>query len=562
MMWVVLFCVACSFPMEVRGEAAEVIVDCSQIEGKFENIAGGMNFWGHEKAQKRFIEEVGTGVFRVKIRLHRVLKGEHGYVNFPWEGDDVTVEDMKILVKNLNLARTKGCRIVIQIYGIPKWLSLSDDEQVVTNDLPNYAKYPPSNYDEWSSLVSASIEELKKLGLKTPNYYEILDEANACAGWYGHMMPCRKKGRLIWECDVNELGHNTVQVMKAFFRVYEASVRGIRMADPDGKIGGFAVIPNPSGIWWTRFFAEYVQSKGLPLDFYSWHWYGVDEAVSSMLKKIGPKELTVNFVRRYFEGKLKKEGFSSLEINRIVVDLYRYLSKLQVLNQQAVRHPYAFVSSQLETILKQTGLASPKLFLTEWNVSNVADRRHDTHYGASFITRGLIDITDSCTEAQSFYVLSNKKRSNYDNGFGGFYGIMTSDGRSVPKASFNAFRLFSMLGDKADRLKVDIQGRDIYAVATKKNDNVSLLFTYYLMAKRPDHNMSKDIDIHVKDIGFTRYAYNLYLIDGNHSNSYTGSGPEVEKIESRAGTGNLKIKKSLPVYGVLMLKIHPTQEPK
>ncbi len=536
--------------------AAEIVVDCSQTQGELKNIAGGINFWGQKEAQERFIAEVGSDLYRLKIRLHRVQKSNNGYTNFPWQGDDLAFEDMKTIVRNIKKIRMKGGRIMIQIYGIPDWLSVSKDKQVVTNNLPNYAKYPPRDYDEWKKLVSATIQQLGELGLMQVDYYEIFGEPNAGSTWYTWMMPLKEKGGLIvYRRRPNELGHNAVQVMNEFFKVYKYTVAGIRHADPNAKIGGMAVIPNPSGIWWTRFFAEFVKSNELPLAFYSWHWYGIDEALSGIVGKIGSREVTTSMVRGFYESKLREQGFSDLDINRIVIDLYVYFKDLRTLTRKAVQYPYSFVSAHLGRILRQEGLDSTKLFLTEWNVNHVSDRRHDTHYGASFVTRGLIDITDSSTEAQNFYVLANRTPSDHDRGFGGFYGLFTSDMTSSPKASFNAFKLFSMLGNNVKRVKVDVSGNNLYAIATGNDKGVALLLAYYVMARNPNYGLAEDITITMQNIPFSDYSYRVYLIDKNHSNSYFGSGPELEIAERGSGKGALKKESKLPIYGVMMITV-------
>ncbi len=541
---------------------ADIVVDFSQTQGPFKNIAGGVNFWGQDHTQKRFIEEVGTDLYRLKIRLHRVQKNADGYANFPWQGDDLMPEEMETVVRNMRRARKQGCRVMIQIYGIPAWLSASKDMAVATNNLPNYAKYPPKDYNAWTDLVSETIRQLGKLGLDDIDYYEVFGEPNAGSTWYEQSMPCKEAGKaLVYGCKPNELGHNTAQVMQEFFKVYQSTVMGIKRAAADAEIGGMAVIPNPSGIWWTRFFAEFVKSNELPLAFYSWHWYGLDEALSHILDRIKPKELTVGLVRRFFENKLREQGFRDLEINSMIVDLHTYLYEIKALNLKAIRNPYSFVSSCLERILKESGLDTTKLFLTEWNVSHNFDGRHDTHYGASYIIKGLIDIADSKTESQNFFVLSNRKAFYSEEGFGGFYGLFKSDRTGSPKASYNAFRLFSMMGDDIKRLKVQVSDNDIYAIATQGEDCASLLLTYYKMAEQPDYDLVADVRLRLTNLPFSDYAYKVYLIDKNHSNGFYGSGPELEIVEQGKGRETLNKVFELPVYGVWMLqlkKTHPT----
>lgn len=553
----------CLLSAQAPARAAEVVVDASRIQGPFRNIAGGVNFWGSEEAQSRFIEEVGADLYRLKIRLHRVQKVAKSYTNFPWEGDDLTLEEIKAIVGNMRKAQRKGCKIMLQIYGVPSWLSLAKDRRVVTNNLPDYAKYPPRDYGEWTKLVSSAIRELHKIGLEQIDYYEIFGEPNAGSTWYAQMMPCRGKGvqkRLVYDCRPNELGHNGVQVIEGFLEVYRATVEGIEAVDGDAEIGGIGVIPNPSGIWWSRFVAEYVKSHGLPLAFYSWHWYGVDEALARMLNKIGSNKVTVGLVRRYFEERLKRQGFDVLEINRMILDLHDYLKDLKTAGRHALQYPHTFVSSSLERVLDRGGMDSAKLFLTEWNVSHAMDRRHDTHYGASYIIKGLVDITDSKTKAQSLYVLSNRRLSDHDGGFGGFYGVFTSDKAVRPKASFNALKLFSMLGDDAKRLEIAISEEDVYAIATYDGQDVSVLVTYYRMANEPDYGLSEEMSIEVKDLPFSHFRYTLYRIDRDHGNSYYGAADDLTPTEKGSGEGGFKKSIPLPVYGVLMIRLAPDSQ--
>lgn len=307
-----LVILALVFPGAVHSQEPAILVDTSTSYGSMKNMAGGINFWGQKEAQERFIKEVGTYLYRFKMRLHKVEKKAGGYTRFPWEGDDVTPEDMTVLIQNLNLAKTKGCKIIVQMYGIPNWLSTSRDERIITNNLPNYAKYPPKDFVEWAKLVFTAIRELKRLGLEGIDYYEIFGEPNVGSTWYEQTMPCRRNGDTVLGCEQNELGHNTLQVMKNFLKVYKYTVKGIRAADPEaktGKIGGVAIIPTPDGIWWTRLLAKYAKLYNLPLDFYSWHWYGIDEAMTSIFGRIEPhKPLTIDLIRRRLKTALRNKA--------------------------------------------------------------------------------------------------------------------------------------------------------------------------------------------------------------------------------------------------------------
>jgi hypothetical protein len=549
----VLTCV--SLVLGVHAET--IVIDCSKTVGGFRNIAGGINFWGAETAQERFIEEVGADLYRLKIRLHEVSRSDGTYVDFPWQGNDLSTEEMKTIIKNLNAARSVGCRTMLQVYGIPKWLSVSDDEEVITNALPNFAKYPPKDHEEWKKLVRATIEALRKLGLRKVDYYEIFGEVNVGSTWYSQMMPCKKMGKITHGCRPNTLGHSSAEVMREFFKLYRSTAEAIRSVDSTAKIGGLGIIPNPSGIWWTRAFAEYVRLKGLPLDFYSWHWYGIDEALSSLIRKVGARQVTMDLVQRHFGRKLAAQGFGKAEIAMFAQDLHVYLAELTRFGSSAVKKPYTYVSSHLKRILNDEGFGEVDLFLTEWNVNHSPDRRHDTHYGASFLTMGLMDIADSDTEKQNFYSLSSRGTlSGGRQKYVGDYGLFAGAGPWVPKAGFNAFKLFGMLGDNAERLNVNVDGNDVYATATKADDSVSVLVTYYVMDEHPDYNLKKAVSVRVIHLPFPEHRCRVFRIDGAHSNGFYDSGPELESTDQGKVDKDFEKRFEIPIYGTLMIRFH------
>jgi len=538
----VLF-LAIGLPKIAKGEASESIIsaDVSTSLGAFHNIAGGINFWGPKEVKQMFVDEVGTDLVRIKIRLHEVQKEGNSYTNFPFSEKDIK--------DRVELPPGANPKIMVQIYGIPYWLSTSNDTRIFTNNIPNYAKYPPTDYEEWSRVVSATVARLREcgfIGSKKVDYYEVFGELNMSSTWYQQIM-VNPHG----PDEPNELGRNTVEVMQNFYQIYEYTALGIRAVDPDAKIGGVAIVGGYSGLWWTRLLCQEIKAKKLPLDFYSWHTYRTDERLSGLLAL---PSVTWEAVREFFEPRFKWFGFNSNQIDAMVDDVCRYLNALQEQGQEAVRRPYSFHSTLLKEVLREEGFGEVELFLTEWNVSSGRDIRHETHYGASFIARGLMDLTDSYTEAQTFYCL----REPVD-----MRGDMSLFAGNVPKASYNAFRAFAMLGDDNERIDVMSSDENIYSIATKDQNSISLLATYYVMDKHPEYFSSpvKEITIEIKHIPFEQYNYEIYLINRNHSNDFFGSGPELELI--RQGTGGLgtgsndfEVSGNLGMYGVALIKIN------
>ena len=542
-----------------NAKAADITADASSSQGTFDNVAAGINFWGPNEMRQRFQNEVGSKLYRLKLRLDKVQLDAvtNTYSDYRLEG--VAPPEAPGVISAAETAVSEGCKILVQIYGVPKWLSMSNDERVVTNNMPNYAKYPPQDYYEWAKAVYAGIKTLQRAGLTRIDYCEVFGEPNCGSTWYQQRMPCLENGEIVHGCEPNELGHTTFEIMQNFLRIYKYTAMAVEAAAPGIIVGGPAIVPNTSGIWWTRYLCHFLGVYNQPMGYYSWHWYGVDEVLASALDMIAPYyPLSGGAVESAYRQKLEDQGFPPDYVNVFLRDIYDYLKDLEQWGDEAVRRPYSFVSSNLRRIMTEEGYGSEGLFITEWNVSYKKDGRHDTHYGASFIARALIDITDSGTDYQTYYSLACRPYYD-DNGYGGFWSLFNLNGNNVPKASFNAFKLFAMLGDNTNRLTVTSSDVDVYGIATAATGEVTLLATHYVMAQdpaNPDYNLpSKSVTLSAVNLPFSSYTYDVYLIDGNHSNSYLGSGPDLEIIESGTGTGDFQKILDVDVYGVVMVKI-------
>ncbi len=551
-----------------------VCVDVSANIGNFKNIAGGVHFNGRTILRKRFIEEVGTNFFEMTYFLHDVLELSPGeYTNFPI--DTYYPEAIEALLDDMEYIKSRQGKILLRIAGIPKWLSSVPNDERVFTIMPNYAKYPPNNYQEWADLISAAVTDLRQRGFEF-DYYEIFGEVDLGSTWYKWKMPCYDGGEIVFNCELNELGHSSPEVLENFYKIYNYTARGVKAANPDVKVGGSAIWYRANSMWWTRFLLQNIKDNSLPLDFLSWHAYGTDRYLSNYFEALLPG-FTIEDVYRRHTTRFREEGFSDTQIEIMVNDIYNYYKALKQQGEGAVRYPYSFVGSQFRNILNEEGFPGTKLLLNEWSIESmfgkfsqeVVDRRNDTHYAASFITRGLIDITDSEIEAQSYFQLSQRKLFDFDNGYGGRFLLFTQDGSDIPKASFNAFKLFAMLGDGV-RLQTENTYDDIYAIATGDENSVSLLTTYFVFnndeaiytdADYSAYDLSKDVTLKIRNITFPNYTYKIYLIDRDYSNSFYGHGPELEIIESGSSSGDFVKEITLPVYGVVMIKIEKSDVP-
>ncbi len=535
--------------------SVNIVADCNKDLGRFKNIAPGINFVGDKVAKERFMKEVGTGLYRMKIILSDVEKAGSFYTNFPW--NRLSKADLQVRTSIMKRAAKGGARFMFQIYGIPRWLStVPQDDKVILNNLPNYAKYPPKDYEAWKRLVSATVQELTRLLGQGGHYYEVFGEANVGSTWYQDAMPVqRAKGSTITK-EVNPLGHKRRRIMDEFCKIYRYTAAGVRSADPDAKIGGAALTQNTWGLFWMRRLLRYIKNNNLPLDFFSWHKYGGSDYVTRLLEKkkeaASKGRLITKDLGKRLNRRLKSMGFGRVERRLFVDDQYLFWSQL---DDTAVKFPVSFYQGHAERILREAGFdrRNTEMFLTEWNVGHAGDRRHDTHYGASFVVKTLIDQINAKFDGQSFYSLSppavapKNKRSR-----AGSQALFPMDGKHELKASFNAFKLFSKLRGK--RIAVEDQ-RNFYSFATMDADTVSLVTTYFIPSDRPDYSGSKSVKLALRNVPFKAYNYKIYLIDKNHSNDHWGADPELQTVEEGKGQGDFEKSMRLSAYAVVMLSI-------
>ncbi|MCD4726788.1 MAG: hypothetical protein K8R46_03950 [Pirellulales bacterium] len=526
-------------------------VDASNTIGSFENIAGGITLGSDANARLRFLSEIKPKLIRLKFPLYRIPEN--------YKDLEITGNGISGLIKDIEDAKMRGGEISIQIYGMPLWISTSQDERVITNGIPNYAKYPSSDYERWSELVSYFVLTIKEIGIDV-DCWEIYGEPTAEALWYKAKMSRKEGGQLIRGCDPNDLGHTNEQTIENFFLMFRATAKAIIKADPEARIGGCGTLARWDSLHWTKLFLHYLRQNDIPLHFYSWHGYSIDQKLSELLEtNIQIENVVGTFTRSVIErlyGNRLPEMTNNVDL---IAPLLKYHIALLDADGKTLCSPYEFWSTQFRDILDKEGFTDTDLIISEYNVNWLHDNRHDSHYGAAFIVRALMDITDSSTQKQIFYSLSGPMPFCRNGYRGEFYPLTEDDSfTTIAKASYNAFVVYSMLGDDcADLIHVndDLEKEGIYSKATRDQDSISLLTTYYVLAEEPDYNDSKAVDIAIDNIPFSQYHYEIYLIDYNHSNSFLESGPDLEMVDSGDGSGDFNYSVDLDIYGVLMVKI-------
>lgn len=241
---------------------------------------------------------------------------------------------------------------------------------------------PPRDYARWDGLITALVKHwTKRYGAaQVASWrFEIWNEPNL---------------RLFWQPPEGENPRD------AYFELYQHTANDIASVDPDYIVGG----PAGAGPVWTRELIDFCQAKNVPLDFISYHSYGLGGGPSG-LDQYGNRKL--------------------------------YLS--------------ANLDSVCETVNSQIPVIhhSPKpnlpIYITEWSASySSRDPIHDSYFMAPFILQQLRH-TES-VNSMSFWTFTDIFEENgpAPRPFYGGFGLINFEG--IRKPSFWAYKFLSMLG--------------------------------------------------------------------------------------------------------------------
>jgi xylan 1,4-beta-xylosidase len=188
---------------------------------------------------------------------------------------------------------------------------------------------------------------------------------------------------------------------KAYFDLYDVSVRTIKAIDPALRVGG----PSTAGAAWVPEFLAHTQKSGAAVDFVTTHTYGVDggfldENGKSDNKLLASPDAIVGDVR-----KVKKEIEAS------------YLPTLP-------------------------------LYFTEWSTSySPRDLVHDSYISAAYIL-GKLKGTEGIVQGMSYWTYSDlfEEPGPPTAPFEGGFGLMNPQG--IRKPAWFAYKYLNQLGDR------------------------------------------------------------------------------------------------------------------
>lgn len=333
---------------------------------------------------------------------------------------------------------------------------------------------PPKDYAKWDALITALVR----------HWTERYGEAEVATWRFEVWNEPNYPG--FWQPPTNTTPRD------AYFKLYEHTARAVKGVSTNYPVGG----PAGAGPVWTTEIIDFCREKNIPLDFISYHAYGLGD---------GPSGLD-----QYGNNKL-------------------YLS-------ENIRSVADIVNSQLPVIAKSARPELP-IYITEWSASySPRDPVHDSHFSAPFILEQL--RRTEAVKSMSYWTFTDVFEENgpVPRPFHGGFGLINFQG--IPKSAFWAYQFLATLGAtelknadassyicKDDRGGVQVLIWDITHPTGGKVSNQEYFFTVRPTEKKSDveirlQNLAPgSYQMTVQRIGFeSNDPYSAYLKSGEPEN--------------------------------------------
>jgi hypothetical protein len=444
---------------------------------------GGMADYDDATAAK--LKEGGFKWFRMDNIFTSVLKrGTNSPFTYDWEDFD----------RRVDLIAKIGADAIMAVSYMPQVL-----DAVPNNDRQS----APKDYAAWEELCFRAAQRCVERG-KRVAFWEVWNEVNT--GWLkpGPEDTGSEAFKKLYSQALGEeaTDHEVVRRFEAYCKLYRATTKGVRRADPGAKIGGPALASGPfenkerghcfHGRGFARGLMLWCQQEKLPLDFVSWHEY------------FQPPDV---FVKEAEEFRSALAGFPELE--------------------RSVR----------------------SLMITEWNQAWWADRPQDHEVGAAWaancVTRAFIPhrIDRPCF----FYAKQG------DQNFRGDYSLLLKD--NTPKAAFNVCKIFNQLSGQW--LKVEGTDGEVSCVAAWDAAKSRLAIVLVNFTDR--YGMTRPVKLAVPQLpgAWENGTWREWVVDATHGNAwYDAKAAELIQTQSGKVTGTtFAWPRSLPPNSVTLIEV-------
>lgn len=351
---------------QVKGPRSMVWQDC---------VGAGRVAEGLRDGWRRQLEECHREIGFKYIRMHGLLQDELGVYS---EVNGVPRYNWQYIDDVYDFLLSIGMKPFVEFGFMPNALKSGSGKIFWWN--ANVT--PPNDYAKWDALITALVKHW------TQRYGESEVETWRFEVWNEPNYPG------FWHPPTNSTPRD------AYFRLYEHTARDVKSVGTDYLVGG----PAGAGPVWTKELIELCQSNRIPIDFISYHAYGLGG---------GPSGLD-----EYGNNKL-------------------YLSP----NLHSVAD---IVNSQPPIIEKSPRQGLP-VHITEWSASySPRDPVHDSYFSAAFILEQL-RRTESVS-SMSYWTFTDIFEENgpAPRPFHGGFGLINYQG--IRKPAFWAYDFLARLG--------------------------------------------------------------------------------------------------------------------
>jgi len=419
-----------------------ITVDTKKSLGRLKQPFAGLSQGGglpdYSPENAAFMKEIGIKWFRMdNVLTNAVKRREDGTLYYDWSDLDKRVDFIKRI----------GAEPILCLSYMPQPLDAIDNPDRHSR---------PRDWKEWEDLVYEAVRHCNVERKKNVKYWEVWNESNA--GW---IVPLPGE-----------------DLLETYLKLYDASARGVKRADPTALVGGPC---NAAGPWnsdkggafirgedFMRGLMKHCEETGMPLDFITWHEYFqpwttiLDEALTT---------------RRYLED-------------------------------------YPTVKRQVREFM-----------ITEWNYAWWNDRPHDNEIGAAWCATSILRaMIPGGVDKPCFFLAQDG-----DTNLTGSWGMMTLDRKLKPAG--NVCRMFNMMC----REKIAFDGSDDQVTGFAARDSSSGRVTILIVNFSERYGFPRDIRLQVTGISKKLIGGKClrYLVDKNHSNIFNDRSKwQLEAVES------------------------------
>jgi xylan 1,4-beta-xylosidase len=351
---------------QIKGPRSMAWQDC---------VGAGRVAEGLRDSWRRQLEECHREIGFRFIRMHGLLQDELGVYSEDKNGAPIYnwqyIDDVYDFILSI------GMKPFVEIGFMPAALASGNGKIFWWN--ANVT--PPNDYAKWDALITALVKHW------TERYgehevatwrFEIWNEPNL---------------RIFWQPKTD--------AMDAYFELYEHTAKAIQSVSKKYIVGG----PAGAGPVWTKQLIDFSRQKNLPLDFISFHAYGLGDGPSG-LDQYGNRKL-----------------YLSPDI-----------------------HSVEKIANSQFPILRESAIPNLPVHITEWSASySPRDPIHDSYFSAAFILEQL--RRTEAVASMSYWTFTDIFEENgpVPRPFHGGFGLINFQG--IRKPAFWAYEFLAKLGE-------------------------------------------------------------------------------------------------------------------